>query len=216
MRYARIASLPERERSLEHAVKSIRPQVDSIFVVLNGYDHVPSFLNEGEYMMGDNSNGSAMKFIGVDDLDGYVFILDDDLCVPHSYVKIMTEKIHQYNAVVTLHGKTYPRPPKGFLQWKEVHRCLGNVPKDAKVDVPGTGILAYHTDIVKVKYSDFPTPNMTDLWMAKICYDQNVPVWVVAHDRHYLRYFPYKDTLWRRESKNGFIHRTELLQSFLK
>lgn len=215
MRYARIASIPEREKSLEHAVKSIRPQVDSIFVVLNGYNHVPSFLNEGEYMMGDNSNGGAMKFIGVEDLDGYVFILDDDLSVPANYCVHMANKIHQYNAVVTLHGKTYLRPVTHFTKWSAVYRCLGNVDKDVRVDVPGAGIMAFHTDIVKVKYSDFPTPNMSDLYMAKICHEQNVPIWCIAHTRNYLRYYPYKDTIWRRESKNGFKYRTELLQSFL-
>jgi hypothetical protein len=216
MRYLRVASIPEREKSLKETVKSMRPQVDSVFVMLNGYDHVPSFLNEGEYIMLDNSTGSAAKFYDVETIkEGYIFICDDDIAYPSGYVINMIKKIHQYNGVVSLHGKTYPRPVTHFTKWSHVYRCLGNVDNDAKVDMPGTGVLAFKAGRLDIKYSDFKTGYMSDTWMCKLCYEQNVPVWAIAHKRNYLRYFPYRDTIWRRESENKFQYRTELLKSFL-
>lgn len=41
---AKIESLPKRQRLLKRTMESLRPQVDEIFVALNGYKHTPDFL----------------------------------------------------------------------------------------------------------------------------------------------------------------------------
>ena len=41
-----LASVPEREAMLEKTIKSLRPQVDKIWVGLNKYQHRPKFLRE--------------------------------------------------------------------------------------------------------------------------------------------------------------------------
>ena len=41
-----IASIPEREASLEQVVRALAPQADRIQVSLNGYERIPAFLDD--------------------------------------------------------------------------------------------------------------------------------------------------------------------------
>lgn len=210
-----IASIPDREEMLKKTVESLRPQCDKIFVGLNSYDHVPAFLNEGEYKFFDNSTGDAVKFYGAENLDGWVLTCDDDLIYPDGYVNMMMWKVYQYQSPATLHGKIYPRPVVAFNKHTQVYRCLNYVEKDEWVDVGGTGVLCYHTDLVKVKYSDFKLANMADLWFAKICKDQGIDIICVAHQADYLTYQSPNETIWDVSKEMGFEVQTKVLKSIL-
>jgi hypothetical protein len=210
-----IASIPDREESLRQTINSLRPQVDRIFVGLNNYDHVPDFLYNGEWVMLDNSTGDAAKFYGAEFLNGYIFTCDDDLVYPENYVSYMISKIDQHKSIVTLHGKTFFRPFREFWDCTP-YPCLKELKQDIKVDVGGTGVMAWHSDLLKVNYSDFKRPNMADIWMAKIAHEQNVDIICVAHDKDYLKYIPPQTTLWRTESEKRFKVQVETLKTFLK
>jgi len=209
-----IASVPDREHMLGEVVASIRPQVDSVFVALNNYDHVPPFLSEGEYVMLDNSRSDGAKFYDAEHREGYVFTLDDDLAVPPGYVLLLKNKVDQYGSVVSLHGKIYPRPVTHFRRTSAVYRCLNTVASDVKVDLIGTGCMAYHTDIIKVKYNDFPIGGMADVWFSKVARHQGVDMYVIAHKRGYLRYLYPTNTIW--QNMGQATKQTEVLKSFLK
>jgi hypothetical protein len=210
-----LASVPEREGMLEKVVASLRPQCDKIWVGLNKYQHTPSFLKEGEYKHFDNSTGDAVKFYGAENLDGWVLTCDDDLIYPEGYVDMMCLKVYQYQSPVTLHGKNYHRPPQAFDKCTEVFRCLGDVEKDAVVDVGGTGVLCYHTNLIKVRYSDFKIPNMADLWFAKLCKEQGVNIVVIAHKADYLTYLDPEETIYASFCSSKFELQTKVLKSFL-
>jgi hypothetical protein len=95
------------------------------------------------------------------------------------------------------------------------YHCLNNVIRDARVEVGGTGVMAWRSDHLKIKYSDFKAANMADIWMAKACKDQGVPIYVIAHNAGYLKYFEPQTTIWEEEKKTGFSRQTELLKTFL-
>lgn len=215
---AQVASLPERVDSLENMVASMLPQIDHLFVGLNNYTEVPSFLQGKEkisYMLLDNSLGDAAKFYGAEDLNGYVFTCDDDLIYPKDYVRYMISKVDKYKAVVSLLGKVYPRPIMSFRKgYKKIYRCLGTVSEDHVVDIVGTGAMAYHTDHIDVNISDFKKPNMADIWLSKLAHEQGVPLMVVEHRAKYVSHKTYE---WRIWTKAGFDkYQTELLNEFLK
>jgi hypothetical protein len=209
-----IASIPDREESLRLTVNSLRSQVNNILVGLNGYDHIPDFLNNGEYVCLDNSRGDAAKFYDVEYLNGYVFTCDDDLVYPAGYVNYMKRKVDEYKCIVTLHGKHFL--PNFSEFWHcAVYPCLKELVTDVQVHVGGTGVMAFHTDYVKVKYSDFELPNMADIWMAKVAHEQGVRIMCIAHPEHYLKYIKPKTTLWRTEADKLFAKQVEILKTFL-
>lgn len=209
---AQIASVPEREDMLRQVVASLRPQVDRIFVGLNNYDHTPDFLQEGEYIHLDNTTGDAAKFYGVENLQGYFLSCDDDLVYPPGYVQYMINGLHKYGAITTLHGKEYPRPFRGVQSYIENVRCLRDAFHDVVVDVPGTGVMCLHTDMIKVRYSDFQIKNMADVWIAKLAHKQKVKIVALAHSANYLKYLNPEDTIFIQAKASQFKTESRVLQ----
>ena len=124
-------------------------------------------------------------------MQGFFFSCDDDLIYPDTYVKDMIRGVNKYKCIVTLHGRSFLIKPILSYYQSATHkyRCLDKVNYDVQVDV-GEGVMAFHTDMVKVKYSDFKAPpNMADIWMSKIAHDQNVPIMVLARQRVFI-YLP--------------------------
>jgi len=211
-----IVSIPEREESLRLTVNSIINQVDLLFVILNGYEKIPAFLAglpRVSSVMLDNSMTDAAKAYNIEDREGYVFLLDDDIITPKTYVSDLIEAIDKYKCIVTLHGKTYPRPFSSFYKIQGNYRCLGNVLKDVQVDVGGTGVMAWHTDHFKLQYSDLASPNMADIWISKRAMEQGVKIMVIAHTENYLKHVRYDDTLFVRENKKRFAEQDKILNS---
>ena len=101
---AQLASIPSRENSLKLTVESLRNQVDKILVALNGYDHIPEFLNNGEFVMLDNSRGDAAKFFDVEYLQDYIFTCDDDIIYPRLFIETILDSYKKQNKdIITLY-----------------------------------------------------------------------------------------------------------------
>ena len=179
---AQIASIPCREKNLKDTVKSLRPQVDKIKVMLNGYTKKPSFLKSDECVFLDNSLGDAAKFYGLEEFNGYVFTCDDDLIYPEDYVERSIMKINQYHCPVVWHGRIYPRPYKSYKTVIRYLRFAKGYSEDTYVDVGGTGVMGFHTHHIRPDLSEFKKPNMADVWMAKICKKANVKILAMAHN----------------------------------
>jgi len=217
---AQIASLPDRVESLRLTIASLRKQVDKLFIALNGYKEVPEFILKDpfiEYVVLDNSLGDAAKFYDIDKRDGYFFACDDDLIYPKNYIDFMIDKIEQYRCVVSLHGRSFKiRPIQSYYKSAtDKYRCLGTVNKDVYVDVAGTGTMAFITNDIKVRLSDFRMANMADIWLSKIAHEQKVPLLVTAHKEGFLKYIPQTRTIWDDEHLSD-ASQTEIINSFLK
>lgn len=171
---ASMATIPIREKTAKIACQTLFLQVDDLF-------RYP----------GDNELGDANKFKGVVDKEGYLFTCDDDIKYPSNYVAFMIEKIEQYNrkAVITLHGKIIREQPITSFYASNAfyrHRCMDAVKKDTPVHIPGTGVMAWHSDTISFSMDDFKAPNMADIWAGIKCEQENVPRICVAHPKDFL------------------------------
>lgn len=221
---AQLATIPQRESSLKLTIESISKQVDWMFIICNNYQHFLKWFNEFNrctFIPGDNSRGDAAKFVNVEHASGYFFTCDDDLIYPPDYVQYMISKIEQYErkAVITLHGRNYApgRIEKyyGGRNRPEAYHCMQRVVGDHQVMVGGTGVMAFHTDTVKVKYEDFKLPNMADLWMAIVCKNQNVPIMVVEHLPNWLQVgYDGEDTIWNKHYNDDSVQ-TEMYNKYM-
>ncbi len=219
-RIAQIASIPGRVETLKLTVSSLLPQTDMIFVALNGYTEVPGFL-EGQdkvvYSLMDNSLGDAAKFYDVDRRNGYFLTCDDDLIYPQGYVGYMIEGIKRHGGIVSLLGKRYDnRPITSFRSgYTSLYRCLTTNATDKEVHLGGTGVMAFHTDSLKLSVDDFKRKNMADVWLAKAAAEQGVKITVLAHPSRYVKHKFYSRRIWITERGND-KYQTEILNSFLK
>jgi hypothetical protein len=200
---------------LRKTVASLRPQVDRLFVALNNYPSTPDFLNEGEYIHLDNSTGDAAKFYNVEKWDGYFFSCDDDLIYPPDYVQTMITAIHKYKGIVTLHGKKYPRPFTTFYNMLTNVRCLDNCDNDTFIDVPGTGVMAFHTSMFNLHYADFKRPNMADVWVCVKAIQQQVKIVALTHKAGYLTYLNPAVTIYQTQKVNRHTTETAILAAAL-
>lgn len=216
---AQIASVPNRKESLKLTIESLHDQADIIYVALNDYKEIPPWMYNYPNVIAtltDNIMGDANKFIDVENRRGYVFTCDDDLIYPTGYTRRLMAAVDTHKSIISLLGKVYAqRPIKSFKRsYTELYRCLDEVKGEHRVDVGGTGAMAFHTDHIKVSMKDFYTRNMADIWMARIAHQQNIPIIVIPHPKGYLKHVKYDDRIWAQTINDQ--QQTDVLNSFLK
>lgn len=214
-----IATLPERLIGLKESLSSIYHQADEINVMLNGHDHFPDFpdkQNKITWTLMDNSLGDAAKVYGLENKEGFIFLIDDDLWYPPTYADNMIHKYNQYRSVITLHGKVYTKPVRrvhgGF---KENYHCLHTVTGDHVVDIGGSGVMLFHTDKFKIDTSHCPQKNMLDIWVGKRAKELATKIIVVEHKNNYLRYLGAQKTIWGSLTQKDNDYQVKILNSFI-
>jgi hypothetical protein len=171
---AGMASLPERVECLKDAVNSIINQVDKLIVGLNNYKEIPEFLNHPkiEVHLSDNSRGDAMKFYKIEAYKGHFYIaLDDDLI----YRKDFVERMLLHPAPVTgVHGVIIKHPCNNYYRDRIVYHGNEPLAEDLEVDVVATCGCKIDLEVVDLSLSDFPTPNMCDIYLANAFKKQGI------------------------------------------
>lgn len=191
-----IATVPHREDMLQTVINSLINQVDRIHVMLNGHKDIPYFLKQLEfhtdkieYFKMDNSTGDAAKFYGVEKLKDYVFTCDDDIQYPADYIQIMIAELqrHGNKVILTNHGREMNRKPVTSIYSDRIatHHTFAET-KSVKLDIGGSGVMAWHTDFFKPKYLEFKRKNMADIWVAKQAKEQGLKIMMNPHPANWL------------------------------
>jgi glycosyltransferase involved in cell wall biosynthesis len=199
---ATMATMPGREESLKEVITSIIDQVDELRIYTNNLHQVPVNLHNKKIkwlFSKDHAGdiGDAGKFYSIDDIQGYHLTIDDDLIYPPDYVARLISAIEHYErrCTISLHGRSFP-PGKISSYYRSAtgcYSCLRSVARDVFVHVVGTGVLAYHTDTVRVPFETFQAANMADVWFSKYCQEKKVPRLVLKHAGGWVKDSPYYD-----------------------
>jgi hypothetical protein len=208
---ANVASY-NRIDSLVKSLESIIDQCDIINVSLNSHDgDIPEILyhDKVNLILSDNSLGDAMKFYALDKSDGYYLTIDDDLIYPPNYVEYIITKCKEYGntKVITLHGRNFNVFPikSYYANASERHSCFNHVGKNVPVQFGGTGVMCFHTNLIKLPISYFKYPNMADVWVGKYCYENNIEILCLRHESGYIKYIQQKTTIYDVESRNDVL-----------
>ncbi len=193
---ASMATMPGRERSLQETVKSIINQVDELHIYMNDIDTYPIFAENPKIKLFFSKNhhgdlGDAGKFYTADTIEGYHFTIDDDIIYPSNYVNTLIAAIEKHNRklIVSCHGRIFSNLPVAsyYKNHTQAFSCLRKVNEDVYAHVIGTGVLAYHTDTVKVNLAVFEYTNMADIWFSKHCNEHNIPRLIIAHAKGWIK-----------------------------
>lgn len=192
-----IASIPQRVNALKETIASIEDQVDKIGVFLDKYSEVPEFLLKNPKVTCklssefDNDVGDAGKFFWVNQHDGFYFTCDDDLIYPVDYVERIKNKIIESMEPVVFgwHGSLILKPFNNYYDKnsRRVFSFGAPRPYDTPVHVLGTGCLGFHTSHIDVRFEDFSTPNMADIYFALLGQQQQVPFVVIEHMKNEIK-----------------------------
>lgn len=197
---AGIATMPGRESGLSIVLDSLCPQVDEVYVYLNGFDVPPDcvFAHDNVHAFVGPDVGDRGKFRFVDGYSGYFISVDDDIAYPDFYVQTLIDGIERYGrrAAVGWHGSILL---DGFSDYYDAksRRVLtfgSERGADTQVHVLGTGCTAFHTDTIRVSYGDFLKPNMADIFFALEGQRQQVPFMVLAHRKGWATPIEFKSS----------------------
>ncbi len=189
---AGMATICGRLESLKEAISSLLPQVDMLYIRLNGYATVPDCCKHPKIIASvdiDNSLGDAGKFICLGQT-GYLFFCDDDLIYPCDYVKQMIAAIESNDrkAIITIHGRRFNHFPVSSYYHDKSFRvsCLNPQINQEYLHVPGTGVTAFHSSTISLSMNNFKCSNMADIWLALAAQHQEVPVISIPHNKGWI------------------------------
>lgn len=188
--------IPERLESFKLVVQRILPQVDHLYVYLDKFEKIPSFLNNNKITVTLSKDYSKdhrdnAKFLAFDKLKSqlsnfYYFTIDDDILYPHDYVRSMLDRLKVYNnsLVVGVHGVMHEEYPKSYFKRRFVYHF-----QETKLESPklvnnlGTGTVAFHSSLFRQLNPDlWPVGGMVDIYFSKECRRNNILLLCI--DRH--------------------------------
>jgi len=190
---AGMATIGGRLESLKEAIASLLPQVDKLYIRLNGYSVIPDCCKHPKIIASldiNNSLGDAGKFLNLHE-SGYLFFCDDDLIYPADYVRQLIAGIEssERKALVTVHGRRFSKFPVASYYHDNSLKisCLNTQLKQEFIHVPGTGVTAFHSSTIKLSMNHFKASNMADIWLALAAQEQNIPVIAIPHRKGWIR-----------------------------
>ena len=187
-----MASIPGRMLGMQATIEALLPQCDQFDVYLNNYPggfHVPVFDDaKVNVFHGTTDIGARGKLYMAHRTPGYFLTVDDDLIYPSNYVMTAIAGIEKYKrqAVCGFHGVHFGRDPDPMQPNPRIlYSHAGNVPADMIVHMLGTGLLAYHSDTIKIDWRKFE-PGKIDEQTAILCQEQRIPMICLAHPEDFV------------------------------
>lgn len=128
---AGMATMPSRIHTAPRAIASILPQVDRLWLCLDGFDSIPGFAKHPkiicEYARDHGGLKAEGKFLGLAlDEQAEVYVSsDDDLLYPRDYVRrlIFLNRILPGRVAVGCHGSVFHSPVQSYVKDRKVQRA---------------------------------------------------------------------------------------------
>lgn len=211
-----IATMPGRP--LRAALQSIRPQVDLLCLVLNGFEGYPPEVSDFDCdaILYRHNRGAEAKMVYAQDWRGYLLTCDDDLAYPPDYVTRLTEAVEWWDrrALVGVLGRRYSGPvtswTRSAVRWP--HHTPH--PRGEWVNLLGTGTLCYHAGSLSLP-ATWPMRNCLDAQVAAWAQRHRVPMWMVSRPRNWLTVLqpPGPGSVFVEDRRQGFTLRNQVMRS---
>ncbi|MFV0243844.1 MAG: FkbM family methyltransferase [Qingshengfaniella sp.] len=187
--YAGMATVAGNETAMRAAVMSLLPQVDGLFVYLNGFTEVPEFLTRFDKIHchidpEGTQYGDAGKFWGLEQVKEAVYLTcDDDMIYPVDFTERMVQELAQTNGrgIVCVHGSVLVQPMDSYYgkNARNVIHFAHELVRRRRIHVPATSACAFHSSTVCMKLTDFAHRNMADIWLTKYAEEHDIPRYCV-------------------------------------
>lgn len=224
-----MATYPKRMESLEEAVRSLVGQLDILYIYCNEYDldefgnliqRIKKYTSTCKIKLIDPEFGAGNvmdmgKYWAIHNVQGYVFMVDDDLVYPEDYCDRHIAFIDEYECITTVHGRSLKFYPihSYFGNTKSINYKIGLV-EGKIVDIAGTGTCAFHSSFL-----DFIRPvrdkelesfkGMSDIWFTIWCKERELSILAIPRSPGWMQdtATAYEDkTLYDRFRNNTSRH----------
>lgn len=219
---AHLATFPPRRRILRRVYEAIMPQVERLFVVLNGYDSVPGYLAKDERVTAvipDRDVKDAGKFWFKPEPDDIVFTIDDDIGYPPNYVSSTLEQfeaIGMTGNVVGYQANAWdPKvSDKGWVNYL-FHEPLDDI---RGISLIGTGTLCARGDAIAPLSEIEPEAGACDIAYSLWLFRNRILPWALPRPQGWLSNdLPknlWKSSLFKTAARGGHPAYPKLLPMF--
>lgn len=200
---ANLATIEARKYTLQGVIDSLKDQVDTVRVY--GNDYLPEVEGDNIEVYSGLDYTDNAKFFWLPESEGVYLSCDDDIIYPSDYVETILRGLKKYpNTWLTFHGRRLLGENLPYYTGHQTYQCLRSVDADYVIDVPGTGVSAFHTDTIKFDMKEWKDYRMSDilagLELAKkkvkvICLQHKI-FWIKSTDSHNIQ------SIYRNEFKN--------------
>lgn len=195
-RIATIATMPSRAETFQRVVERISPQVDRMFVFLDGFDAVPSNLigREGvtiarsqECRSGLHAAGRFLVLATIE-TPSVVVSVDDDIDYPRDYVDRLVAALARTGgrAVVGVHGGRFRPPYRNILTDVERFHFARRLLRRTRVDELGSGTCAFLSEVLSFDVDGWRTGVANDLLLAMEAKARGLPLVCIPRRRGWL------------------------------
>ena len=213
-----MATCPERLSTLEAVVDSIAPQLSRLYIYLNGYFEVPSFLGKyntivpvlGMESFGDISANGKMIW-KVKERDGIIFTLDDDFIYPDNYVERFLEIMSNFNysACLCVHGSLFTDAPRYYYERHAVYASKTHQKYNNIVNLVGSGTTVFPASLYDNIDFNFRGDVYVDLHISLTALKKEMPMLAVSRQQEWL--IPIVNNgLWEK-NKAAITHHTMIV-----
>jgi hypothetical protein len=216
-RVATIATMRSRLESFRMVFQIVRPQVEHVFVYLDGYDNPPSFLKGlagvSVHRAEDVGNmHAASRLLCLRELTSpsVVAIVDDDILYPPDYVERLTRALQRFrgNALVGVHGRVFTPPHRSYVR-DAVPLYFGiKLERAQSVHELGTGTCAFVSNRLPLDPRGWDRFDMSDITVAIEAQKRGLPRIAIARPAGWMRPIELgqDDSIWSRTQKDETEH----------
>ncbi len=204
---AQMATYPARLGHMVQAVRSIAPQVDRVFVVLNEYDAAPAELagmDNVEPVLPEADTKDTGKFLPEAKPEDDVFLVDDDIIYAPDYVSHTLSSAAatgRQNAVFGYHGSYMRRGFRKNGYQRKVFNFRKALEAPVFVDQLGTGTVYLKGAQVPAFAAMETAQRFTDIRFARLCHEAGYERICLARRAGLLNEIKSDETIWHEFTK---------------
>lgn len=199
-----IATKGDRSEQLHKTIKSLRNQCNKLVVYDNSIDE--DLTDLGKFFRLSTINDPC-----------YYFTCDDDIIYPPDYIERTKQLIDKYGSIITYHGRRLTGDLTKYYKGKHtVYDFRGEQLQDVFVDVGGTGVMGFRTDLFNpVGIHLEPFKCMSDLVLSRWAKNENKKIICAAHKQNWLIQQEVKGGIAQQYANND-SQQVELMRQILE
>ena len=203
-----LATMPSRLETLAKVIPAILPQLDRLYVFLDGFETIPDVVRHARITVlrsaRDGDLHASGKFLGIArEPEGVIYAtFDDDIRYPPDYVDSLVAGLARFGGrvIAGYHGTLFKFPYGSFREDHDLCHFRTGLAHDIRVDMLGTGTTAFASSALRIDPRRWPYLDVDDLIVALAAESQEVPRVAIARPSRYLEAYAERqaDSLWER------------------
>lgn len=212
-----ISTMPSRMDSFAQVLDRVLPQLDRLYVFLDGFAEVPGLLIDSEKVCpvmvpaADTLFASNRFRVGqLLESEADIVCVDDDILYPADYVQAMRGHLNGLSrpAIVGVHGDIFIPPYLSYVRHRIKIHFSQALKRPAAVNALGTGTVVYRSSTLRFDPRSWQHPGLGDLSLAVEAAKANVPMICVERPARWLEAIDegQADSLWTRAQRDESRH----------